>query len=196
VLELKVDSWLVVGEKMKTSDINSLKEFMAAERGVAPSALTDEEVVRRYRERWWKYFAGLSLCICAYFVLKMAVSPSLARGFVVATALTALAVETLRFRSSGRLGSGPVFLTKKRASENLNIEAAKIEDSAVQEYDRLSAGSLLRGLLAFAFVSILIDFLWPNAYIEFLTLSVFYTTGVLAWGGISSRRGRLQHDLR
>lgn len=179
---------------MKTSDINWLKEFMAAERGVTPSAVTDEEVVRRYRQRWWKYFAGLSLCFCAYFVLKVAVSGPFARGFVLATALTALAFEIFRFRCSGRLGLGPMFVTKKRVSEKLNVEAADIKDSAVQEYDRLSAGSLLRGLLVFALVSILIDYLWPNAYIELLTLTVFYTTGVLAWGGISSRRGRLRHD--
>jgi hypothetical protein len=192
VLESKVDSWLVAGEQMKTSDINWLKELMAAERGVTPSAVTDEEVVRRHRERWWKYLAGLSLCFCAYFVLKIAVSALLARGFVVTTALTALVVEILRFRSSGRLGMGPLFVTKKRVSEKLNIEPGEIKDSAVQEYDRLSAGSLLRGLLVFAFASILIDLLRPNAYIELLTLTVFYTTGVLAWGGISSRQRAAQ----
>jgi hypothetical protein len=138
-------------------------------------------VITRYRRRWWKFFAGLFLAICAYFLLKVFVSAALARTFVALIALTGLALQFCRFLSSGRLSAGPILNVKKLTAEKLRVKVDQISDAAVQEYDRLSTRSLLRGLLIFAAVSCLADWVWPNSILEVLALGVFYGIGMLAW---------------
>ena len=166
---------------MKTESINWLKEFLAAERGVTPAEISDQEVMSGYRRRWRKFFIGLFVLISTYIILKLYLSSLAAKGSVALTMLISFILNLRALRSSGRLTAGPLLNIKKEVAQKLKITIDKIDDAPVQEYDRRNQRLIVRGLIVSAFAYFLVEWIWPSGITEVLALCWFYTVGALAW---------------
>jgi hypothetical protein len=169
---------------MKTESINWLKEFLAAERGVAPDEISDQEAIAGHRRRWRKFFVSLFVVISTYLILKVYLSGLAAKAFVALTMLISLILNLRALRFSGRLTAGPLLNIKKEVAQKLKITIDKIDDAPVQEYDRRNQRFIVRGLIVLALAYFLVEWVWPSCIAEVLILCWFYTVGALAWANL------------
>jgi hypothetical protein len=188
----KADLQSVAGEHMKTESINWLKEFLAAERGVAPAEISDQEAISGYRRRWRNFFIGLFVVICTYLILKLYLTGFAAKSFVALTMLISFILNLRALRFSGRLTAGPLLNIKKEVAQKLKINIDKIDDAPVQEYDRRNQQFIVRGLMVTALAYFLVEWIWPSSVAEVLALSWFYTVGALAWTNLRRNLGPSQ----
>jgi hypothetical protein len=173
---------------MKPEQVEWLRDFLAAERGVTPADISSREVITRYRRRWFKFWLGLFSVLCIYLAVRNTVNVTAARGFVLLGVVMSLGLQVFSFRSSGQLTPGRMLGTKKELAEKLKISIGDISEAAVRDFDHKDARVLLRGMSIAALVSILTDLALPSIFLEALILAIFYSTGALAWTVISARR--------
>jgi hypothetical protein len=165
---------------MRPENMTWLKEFVAAERGVNFNEINDSEIVSRYRRHWLQFFVGLVFVIGLYFVLKFYFKPEFASGLAVLVMVVGLGFEFRNFISSARLKVGSALLLKRQVAKKLNLEIDQISDASVLDFSRRNIKAVLLGLSFLAFVSLLVDVIWPNTAIELFILVVFYSSGILA----------------
>lgn len=184
---------------MKTQDINWLKEFLAAERGVTPAEISDREVMSRYRRRWFKFSVGLFVVASTYLVLKFYLSSFPAKVYVALVLLISFILNLRALRFSGQLTAGPLLNIKKQVAQKLNITIDKVDDCAVQEYDRRQRRSGMLGMIATALTYFIVEWIWPSSITEMLSLFLFYAVGALAWTSLRRNAGsgvRSNEDAR
>lgn len=173
---------------MDSENLSRLKCLLAAEWGVAPEDLPNEEVSSYHGVRWAAAFSLAGVFFVAYAMCRASAPPLVAYGFMVFIVLLVTALYW--FQPSSGVTFGVSALVRNGWGKPLGRVAVQREGSGATEHVRAGSRDTAKHLALMGLAYFGLSLLWTSVVTDLFVAAVFLLFGTLSLVGLWPRPRR------